>query len=170
MINRLSMPDGEPLPQTQDQFMQAIGELLTAHAQDVVTLEPGVYNVTPKVWTKNTHDHELTVLDNGTGLYRIYPKYSDAGYHLFDPDNTPSGTLPEVTPGGRVQPLDDQNRIAIVAGGHPRKTDRLQMFEILFYTPQMIELVPRPEERQEQPEQSVARKLSQLLSRFLRRS
>jgi hypothetical protein len=163
------MPDGEPLPQSGEQLVRVIGELLFTRAEDIVTLEPGVYDVTPKVWTNNTHRHELTVLDNGTGLYRLYPRYGDAGYRIFGPGND---EMPAITPGGRVQPLDDNNRLAIVAGGHPRKQDTLQMFEILLYTPALPDFNPEPTavEVQSKPEQTLYERLAKLVGRFLKLS
>lgn len=135
MIHRLSMPAGIPLPHEANNFEQALGELLIAHMPGVVTLDPGVYDVTPKVWTKHTHNHEVTVLDNGEGLYRITPRYAGSGYTL-----SPSQ---EFRRGGKVQPINAEQPLAVLAGGYPHKRE-LQVFELFAYVTQP-EPMPEPE-------------------------
>ena len=131
MINRLSIPEGSPMPRDMSQLNMAIAELIVGRADDIVTLSPGVYDLTPKLWTKNNHLHELTVLDNNTGVMRMLPRTPEAGYIELDDQAISTGA------GGRMQVIDDNNRLAILAGGHP-DSPLLHIFELIMYAPESI--------------------------------
>ena len=128
MINRLSIPEGSPMPQDMSQLNRALAELIVGRADHIVTLAPGVYDLTPKLWTKNNHRHELTVLDNNTGVMRMLPRTPEAGYIEVDDQ------VISTAPGGRMQVIDDDNRLAILAGGHP-DSPLLHIFELIMYAP-----------------------------------
>jgi hypothetical protein len=130
MISRIEFPDGEELPEDPDRIHAALAELVMAHSVDIVPLVPGVYDVAPKVWTKHVQNHELTVLDNGTGLYRTYPREEGAGVV----ETKPEGGFTPFKRGGKVLEINEKQTMAVVAGGHPRKP-KLQMYSLIAYTP-----------------------------------
>jgi len=127
-IAELKFPDGEPLPTDPSDIRGVIGRLLVAHVDELDPLEPGQYNVTPAIWTKNLLDHELVVLDDGTGIYRTYPRHRDSGYYAVTQGSS------RLRRGGQQQPINLENPFALIAGGHPRKHD-LQIFGLIAYIP-----------------------------------
>jgi hypothetical protein len=128
MIARLAVAEGHPLPERAEEFHQATGELLLSKMDELELLMPGEYDVTPKIWTKNTHNHELIVLDNGEGIYRLHPRDEGVGTLEYAPE-ADSGTYKA---GGRQQRINAGNPFAVIAGGHPTK-HKLQIFGIIAY-------------------------------------
>jgi hypothetical protein len=129
MISHLPMPEGVELPRDASAMRADLGKLIIAHSLDLEILKPGVYDITPRIWTRNNHQHEVIVLDNGTGLYRMIPKTEDVG----TVERTPEGTFP-YTPGGHANIINEENPVVIVAGGHPTKSET-QVFDMVLYTP-----------------------------------
>jgi hypothetical protein len=126
-IAELKIPDGEPLPTGSIVAMRAVAvELMIARTSELSLLGPGQYDITPDIWTKHLHNHELVVLDDGTGLYRMHPRHDDSGLAQVSPGGT------RMKQGGQNTLIDRKNPLAIVAGGHPRKPD-LQMFGLIAY-------------------------------------
>lgn len=127
MISYLEFPDGTPLELNADRLQQSVGELIVANAVDLQLLEVGVYDITPKIWTKNTHNHQLDVLDDGTGLYSLFPKDSGVGFMRSD-------TGMRIESGGTTNIINGENPLAVVAGGHKSKA-KPQIFGIIAYLP-----------------------------------
>lgn len=84
--------------------------------------------MTPKIWTKNLHNHELTVLDNGQGLYRIYPRDPEFGFI----ESASETGITNFRRGGRVNDVNAEQPVAVMGGGHPKKGE-LQMFGFIIY-------------------------------------
>lgn len=126
-IAKLEIREGSPLLAEGKDLRSAVGKLLVARFRELELLRPGVYDVTPAIWTKNNHDHELTVFDNGEGLYKVLPKADDAGLLTV----TQKGLEP-YKPGGQQNPINNGNPIAIIGGGHPSK-EGLHIFGLITY-------------------------------------
>src|SRR5450631_3472996 len=107
MISHLAIPEGFEMPIDASLLHQALAEILVANRAELEYMQTGVYDVTPKIWTKNTHNHELTVLDNGEGLYRLYPKDSTVG--VVEPANGEFGPFKK---GGRVTAVNSEQPIS----------------------------------------------------------
>lgn len=101
---------------------------MMANTVDLEYLTTGVYSVTPSIWTKHTHNHELTVLDNGEGLYRIYPRDPKVGFV----ESAIEGGMTPFRQGGRVNLINAEQPLAIVAGRHPDKR-QLQIFSLIAH-------------------------------------
>lgn len=126
MIASLEFPDGHDMP-APTSLRQHVRDIIVASIDDLIVLDPGTYDITPKLWTRNTHAHELVVLDNGTGLYRLIPKYDDSG----SANLTRSGSQ-TFQRGGRTSVINAENPQVLVAGGHSTKRG-LHIFNILTY-------------------------------------
>lgn len=124
---RLEIPDGEPLPGDASQLHAVMAQILITHSADLETLRSGAYDITPRIWTRNTHRHELTVFDNGEGIYRILPITENVGYHVAS-----NAGINPYAEGGRTQPLNATQPLHIIGGGHPRKSE-LQIFGLILY-------------------------------------
>jgi len=127
MIARLTIAEGVPLPLDSDVLHGVIGELLLVNALAIEYPQAGVYDITPKIWTKNTHNHELVVLENGEGLYRIFPRDANVGFQELSQTGPTHFRF-----GGRQNPINAENRIAVIAGGHPTKR-MPQIYGIIAY-------------------------------------
>lgn len=131
MIARIEFADGIELPRNPETLHHDIGGLLLANIDYSEILTPGAYDITPAIWTKHASNHELVVFDNGEGLYRMFPRYQDVGF--IESDDT--GKMSAFRRGGRQQPLNEDQPLAVVAGGHPTKRT-LQIYNLLAYLPQ----------------------------------
>lgn len=125
-IERLTVHEGFLLADPE-RLPKALGELLLERAQDVERLNPGEYVVTPKVWSKNTHEHELVVLENGEGMYRVRPKDERSGYIQLTADG-----ITGFGRGGREQPINDKSPLIVISGGHPHARG-IHIFGLVFY-------------------------------------
>lgn len=115
------------MPLDPVEFMTAPAELILTKLQELELLVPGDYDVTPRIWTRNTHTHELTVFDNGEGLYRLRPKDEQVGTVIME-----GSTTGPVQPGGNNQPINADHPWAIIAGGHPKKQG-IHIFGLIAY-------------------------------------
>lgn len=113
-IVRASLHEGTPLSDPANLHIE-VAKLLLLETVELKRLAPGQYDVTPEIWTTNTHQHELTVLDNDEGIYRLIPKNQDVGVIAA------SSHGQDYRVGGRTQVINSESPIAIIAGGHPRK-------------------------------------------------
>jgi hypothetical protein len=128
-IGRLSIPEGVDLPDPSEMHL-AVAHLLVERFTEVQMLPSGVYDVTPEIWTKHTHTHEVTVFDNGQGRYRITPRDESVGYHEFW-----EGVSSEFHRGGRQVGINERTPLSIIGGGHPNKKT-LQLFGFVMYVPE----------------------------------
>jgi hypothetical protein len=115
MIARAEFPNGFPMLGT-DNVEQRIFQLMSTNNVDFQILEPGTYDVTPYRHTERTHNHELVVLHNLQGLYRMYPRSDDAGYAAYEADKGfTHGT------GGLYEPINAEQPKIIIGAGHPNR-------------------------------------------------
>jgi len=128
MIAKVEFPDGIELPSDPAKIQADVIRMMIEHENDIETMPTGVYDITPIIWTRNTHNHELTVLDNGQGLYRIFPKVENAGLL----QTVATGGLGGFKKGGILNPINKESPLAIVAGGHPHKP-RAQIFGVIAH-------------------------------------
>ncbi len=126
-ILKLEIPDGEPLPRNQRQVQPEISKMILDRVTEFEMLHPGDYDITPKIWTKHAHTYELTVLSNGEGLFRVFPKTKESGYQQFSESKST-----EFNVGGKTNPEKAETPLYIVSGGHPNKMD-LQIFGVIMY-------------------------------------
>ena len=52
MISRLEFPDGIDLPLDPNTMQAEVAGIVVARLADLELLDQGVYDVTPKIWTK----------------------------------------------------------------------------------------------------------------------
>ncbi len=127
-IGKLEIQDGAPLPKYPKTLHIALAQLLIERGEDdFEVLSSGVYDVTPSIWTKHNHDHELTVLDDGEGIYRVLPRNKSAGFV--------TATHPGISgfrPGGTQNRINESNPFAVIAGGHPEK-EEVQIYALIAY-------------------------------------
>lgn len=128
MISRLEFPDGIDLPLDPNTMQAKVAGIVVARLADLELLDQGIYDVAPKIWTKNLHNHELTVLDNGQGLYRIYPRDPEFGFI----ESASQTGMTNFRRGGRVNDVNAEQPVAVIGGGHPKKRE-LQMFGLIIY-------------------------------------
>lgn len=129
-IERLHFEDGHPLNLSRDVSVEAqVARILVDNHDKIQALPEGDYDLTPKWWTKHLMNHNLTVLENGNGIYRATPRDSDVGTRELSQQG-----VSRHKPGGNIAHLPQENGMAIVAG--PLK-DRITMgiYEIILYTP-----------------------------------
>jgi hypothetical protein len=128
MISKIEIPDGIDMPVEPDILYASVLGIVTAQFAELVLLEEGVYDVTPRIWTKNLHDHELGVLSDGNGMYRTIPKGPNFGFFAS------SGRRDETVfnHGGITTPIHQGQPIAIIGGRHPTK-DGLHIFGLIVH-------------------------------------
>jgi hypothetical protein len=125
-IERLSLPDGVPMD--PDPTVHAlIGKALIEHAEDLSTLQPGEYDLTPEVWINNTHRHTLLVHPNWEGTYRMFAINPGSG--LFE---LGAGGIVHGKRGGRAEQINAKNPLTAIAGGK-QGASGLFLFEAIFY-------------------------------------
>jgi hypothetical protein len=128
MIGRISIPEGAPLAPNPDNFEIAMAELALNYFEDLAILVPGIYDVTPKLWTKNAQQHELEVLDNGEGLLQMRPKVAGAGVAILKGNEVST----PFRAGGRTTVVNESQPKTALAGGHPNRAG-LHVFEVILY-------------------------------------
>lgn len=102
-------------------------EAVAGYANGLRTLDPGEYDITPKLWKTNASAHNLIVQADGTALYRILPKYSDV-INI----NIQRGSQ-RVRPGGRVIRIPQDQIMIVLAGGGTKVYPGVRLFEIIFH-------------------------------------
>lgn len=122
-IERLSFPEGVKIE--SDVHAQLL-RLVREHADEVAQLAEGDYDLTPTWWTKHLHNHHLTVMADGTGIYRAIPRESDVG--TGDPR---TGSFQR---GGRLIRIPQDQAIAMI-GGPLKDLRNLGIYEIVFHLP-----------------------------------
>lgn len=115
MISRIEIPNGIEIVDLYD-APYALARIAIEHDIPPEVLTTGTYDVTPKIWTRHTHKHEVTVLDNGEGLYRMYPREDNVSITEYL-----GGEGLGTRSGGRVNPINADTPVAAVLGGHPFK-------------------------------------------------
>lgn len=115
MISHIEIPNGIEIVDLND-ASYALARIALENDIQPVVLPTGTYNVTPKIWTRHTHIHEVTVLDNGEGLYRMYPREDNVSITEYL-----GGEELGTRSGGRVNPINADSPQAAILGGHPHK-------------------------------------------------
>jgi hypothetical protein len=124
-IDRLSLHEGVRLPPDPQNLERAVGQIAIIYVCKFVTLSPGEYQITPEAWTQNAYTHHLTVHDNDTATYRMFPVMEDAG--VMDTDQPEQGYVP----GGKMIKIPEEQSIAAIIGGSPDGSIRL--FELILH-------------------------------------
>lgn len=122
-IGIIEFKDGLEVDLTPEVLHERIGSLIRENITSLELLPEGNYNVTPSWWKKHTHNHHLTVLDNGNGVYRMTPRESGVGFLASDTREYSSG-------GTNVKLPEDQN-VAVVAG--PSINRRMSICSIIVH-------------------------------------
>lgn len=121
-FERLSLPDGVKLPSMDPEVLpRSVYAIGVIYVRKFITLVPGEYDLTPKVWQHNTHTHHLTVHDNDTATYRMLPKFSDSG-------TLSSEDFDEFVPGGAIHKIPEDRSTVVVLGG---ATDGVRLYELI---------------------------------------
>ncbi len=121
--------NGYPLTQGKDPAI-LVKEAIASNQATWYELNEGDHDVTPEWWTKNHHRHVVTVLEDGTALYRALPKDSEVG--LLD-RAAGKKTFTEKRGGTHVHIPNDQS-FAIIAG--PKKDlSGLGIHRVIFSVP-----------------------------------
>ena len=122
-IERISFPDGIKF---ENNPHQQLLRLIHEHEELVVPLAEGDFDLTPSWWTKHLHTHRLTVLADGTGLYRPVPRDRDVGLGDWK--------TKEFKKGGTVIRIPGDQGLVMV-GGPLKSLKDLGLYEIIFYVP-----------------------------------
>jgi len=127
-IERLHSEDGYPVDSSKPLLGQ-IKRILISNQTKIEALPEGDYNLTPKWWTKHLMNHELTVLENGNGIYRMIPRNNRVGTADLDKQG-----LNKFEAGGKTIQLPQDDEVAVV-GGPLKDGKTLGAYEIMFYIP-----------------------------------
>lgn len=125
-IERLHFEDGHPLNLSGSPEGQ-IARILVENFSKIQILPEGDYDLTPKWWTKHLMNHNLTVLENGGGIYRATPRDGDVGTR----DLSRGG---QYKPGGNIIHLP-QDKIIIIVAGPLKDRKTIGVYEIVRYIP-----------------------------------
>lgn len=102
--------------------------LYAQHGSRVTTLEPGEYDITPKIWRDPTYNYDLLVLENGSGALRIMPRHADS----MRVRKGPLGDM--VQEGGQTVNIPGDNNYIPIMG--PNRNDgTLNVYEVVRYKP-----------------------------------
>lgn len=130
-IERYSFPNGIPI-QEDIGINEQLDELVNKRRDARQNLHVGQFDLTPDVWTRyDSHRmfHHLTVLEDGTGVYRVLPKDSGVGTQ-----EVVGGEKLEAKLGGKILHLNSASIPIVVAG--PRRDDpQYRIYEYVGYTP-----------------------------------
>jgi hypothetical protein len=128
-IERLHFEEGFSFDSNRS-AQEQIAEIATANIFNIQILPEGDYNLTPKWWTNNLMRHNLTVLEDGNGVYQMLPRDNDVGTVEIGRQKI----LGQYKPGGRTVHLP-QDEEMIVVGGPLKDKKTLGVYEVIFYVP-----------------------------------
>lgn len=127
-IERLHSEEGFPLDSkkpAEEQIKKIVGD----NKASVETLSEGVYDLTPKWWTKHLMTHALKVLENGSAIYKATPREKGIGVINLD-----QGGFNQFKPGEHIAYMPrDTNTIMV--GGPLKDKKTIGVYEIIIYTP-----------------------------------
>ncbi len=132
MISRLSIQEGLALPRNSEYVMRHLGELAVARDQDFLPVDVGEYDLTPSSWRQNLYRHQLIVLGNGEGCYRMIP-LSLASATITQRLGDDEAIL---RAGGEVRDINSQSPLYGILGRDPRSLSNLRLFEVIRYQPE----------------------------------
>lgn len=103
--------------------------LIIKHFASLQTLAPGEYDLTPGIWTKNASVHNLLVLENGTAIYRMIPKFPKT---INIETKRPGVT--SIRGGGRVFRIPEDVPMIFIAGPAENYSG-IRLFEVVLHIP-----------------------------------
>jgi len=125
-IERLHFEKGMPLPSGGS--LDEIERIILENQDQIISLPEGEYDLTPQGWKKHPHLHQLTVLKDGTGVYRAIPREKNAGTISLSREGRGRFQM-----GVQTIRIPEDQSVAILAGPlEDRKT--LGLYEIILYS------------------------------------
>ena len=128
-IERLSLPEGV-LVDRPEKLRQLIGRVLIEHEDNLIILEPGEYDLTPKSWGDNKNKYSLLVHPNGEATSQSFPINSGASIVRMQGDRVEANRINA----GRVEQINAQNPVLVIAGGRNQDSG-VFLYEAIFYLP-----------------------------------
>jgi hypothetical protein len=127
-IERLHSEDGFPIS-FKGPVEQELANIVLENADLVETLSQGEYNLTPSHWQKHLYIHSLTVLEDGTGVYRAIPREEGVGTRELSRNG-----WERFQEGERMIRIPQDGPLVVVSG--PLKDKKtIGIHEIIFYSP-----------------------------------
>lgn len=123
-IHRLSFKEGYPI-ELRAPIKEQVAKAVEKHVDKIQQVPEGEYDLTPQ-WGSGAFKHQLTVLENGEGLYRTIPDGNDdAG--MVDHNN-------EFRKGGNLIQLPQESRFSsVIASSSDLKG--VALYEVVLFTP-----------------------------------
>lgn len=90
-------------------------------------LREGEYDLNPPIWTKHIYNYTLIVLDSGTGVLRLIPRYLDSHSGMLDHEG-----MSDFKAGGRIFRIPEDQPVAVVIGPN-RFIDTLCLYEVVYF-------------------------------------
>lgn len=133
-IKRLQIPEGAPIwGPTKPQTLAV--KLLKERPADISILEPGDYDVTPEPSKdKYPNSNQLTVMEDGTALYRIFNLGRAAITKINHAELGSINTLPEGR--GALTHLPQDSHAQLVIGDRLGRSNRgiLFLFDVIVWS------------------------------------
>src|SRR5438105_3418875 len=128
-IENISFKEGIPFEGSVD---DQLPRLLKENRGRRRVLAEGEYDLTPEVWTRhnsNVSTYNLIVRADGTGQYRMIPKYKDVETRTLV-----GGNLSAPRAGGRIMEIPQDAPMTAIVG--PKRGDpTFRIYELVMYTP-----------------------------------
>jgi hypothetical protein len=132
-IERLHFACGYPLDLGGKRSgTEQIQEIVNNYRDKAEILLEGDYDLATELWTEKKLIHKLTVLADGRGLYRAFPRFKDAQVTKIDL----KVTAIQQSVGGSIIHLPQDKRSIIVADPLRNSTTLFGIYDIIFYTPE----------------------------------
>lgn len=130
-IGRLHYPDGEFLSPFGGDWVKAFDEVLHRDIGALVIMRTGTRMITPEPWTKHTHEHYVTVYEDGTGLYHHIPRKGTGAITTLGINMTAD----ELARMSDAMPLDGEhpNNFPLI-GPHPTHQD-MRLWSCVMFVP-----------------------------------
>ena len=126
-IERLSFYDGL-LIDNPDEISSFIGRTVMEHADDLVALEPGEYDIAPPIWRGNRGSYKLYVFPDGEASSLSHPVSRNASLVRIYEDQVEVTRLPQT----QIQDIKASNNHLIITGTKNAKID-IFLYELIFY-------------------------------------
>lgn len=112
---------------SKNELAKVVKRELKNKAPEPELLGPGFYNLTPKVWTRHLHNHQLIVHENGTALYLTIPR--EEGVGIAERESR------EFREGGRKVAIPEEVPLIMIAGPKSGKGGKIFLFEMVYWEP-----------------------------------
>ena len=116
------------MPEQGQDITAYLDNLYLQSGDQITPLEPGEYDITPRIWRDPTYNYNLVVLENGTGALRVLPRHDDSlrvERRLFRNN---------VQEGGQTINLPEDKTYVPIVGPNPNDGS-LRIFEVVRYQP-----------------------------------